>query len=153
VAPRRIELSTSCDVPVEVLGQFVQDVAAEAEWVPMLESLEVLSADEAGLVQRGRLTTSILGIVKETYEIEYAYEPNVMHYRLPGPTRLQKVQEGSYSASDNGDGTSTFSILLLTQDSVPAPSFVKKSAAEKVQRMIMAAAKSFVEEHRGRYET
>lgn len=151
--PDKIECSIQCDVPVDVLGRFAQDVAAEAEWVPMLEKFELLESDEEGRVKRGMLTTSILGLVKETYEMEYSYDSNQMNYRLPKPTKMQKVQEGSYTATDNGDGTSTFHILLLTENSAPAPGFVKKKAARKVQDMIMNAAKSFVETNKSRYES
>ncbi|MDP4014340.1 MAG: hypothetical protein U0990_10490 [Candidatus Nanopelagicales bacterium] len=147
-----VECSISCEVPVHVLGRFCQDVAAEAEWVPMLEKFELLESDDEGRVMRGMLSSSILGMVKETYEMHYWYEPNVMHYKLPNPSKLQKVQEGTYSAIDNGDGTSTFEIFLRTDNSAPAPGFVKKKAAEKVQDMIMSAAKKFVEANRARYE-
>lgn len=147
-----VECSIVCDVPVGVLTKFAQDVAAEAEWVPMLEKFELLESDDEGRVKRGMLSSSILGMVKETYEMEYSYMEDGMHYLLPRPSKLQKVQEGTYTASDNGDGTSTFHIFLRTDNSAPAPGFVKKKAAAKVQDMIMAAAKKFVEANRSRYE-
>ena len=139
-------------MPYEVLVRFVQDVQAEAEWVPMLKSYESLEQDDQGREVRGQLTTNILGLVEDTYLMTYTYGPDRMNYELPEPTKLQKVQKGSYVARDNNDGSSTFQIILDTENTVPAPALVRKRAAAKVSDMIMKAAKKYVESNRAKYE-
>ncbi len=126
--------SIRIDAPPERIMAVIADFPAYPDWAASVKSAEVAEMGAEGRARRVRFTLDA-GIVKDQYELEYAWsgDERVEWNLVKG--QMQKLQHGSYVLEPAGDSTEvTYS---LTVDlAIPMLGMLKR----KAERVIMDTA-------------
>jgi len=77
-------------------------------------------------------------VVQDEYTLVYEYAEDLsrIQWRLAGPSKIQKAQDGSYDIEENPDGTSTVTYTLAVELSIGMLGMFKR----KAEKMIMDSA-------------
>ncbi|MEQ4302116.1 SRPBCC family protein [Plantactinospora sp. B6F1] len=107
------------------------------EWADAVKRVEVVEEYEDGYPARVRFVLDA-SVMTDEYTLAYEYAEDVsrIEWHLVEPSRMQKVQNGSYDIEDNGDGTSTVTYTLEVELSVGMLGMFRR----KAEKMIMDAA-------------
>jgi ribosome-associated toxin RatA of RatAB toxin-antitoxin module len=135
-------LSVTVDAPLDQELSFLRDIDNQKNWFPGNEVSEVLERDENGLPTRARLVNDVK-VAKDDFTLDYTHNDTGFSWRLPAPTKVQKVQEGSWSLADKG-GQTEATMALTIDTSLPLPGFVqKKTLNDTLKGATSALAKQF----------
>jgi ribosome-associated toxin RatA of RatAB toxin-antitoxin module len=135
-------LTVTVNAPVDQVLEFLRDIDNQKNWFPGNEVSEVLERDENGLPTRARLVNDVK-VAKDDFTLDYTHTDNGFSWRLPAPTKVQKVQEGSWSLADKG-GQTEATMALTIDTSLPLPGFVqKKTLNDTLKGATSALAKQF----------
>jgi ribosome-associated toxin RatA of RatAB toxin-antitoxin module len=135
-------LSVTVDAPLDQVLSFLRDIDNQKNWFPGNEVSEVLERDENGLPTRARLVNDVK-VAKDDFTLDYTHNDTGFSWRLPAPTKVQKVQEGSWSLADKG-GQTEATMALTIDTSLPLPGFVqKKTLNDTLKGATSALAKQF----------
>jgi ribosome-associated toxin RatA of RatAB toxin-antitoxin module len=107
------------------------------EWVSAVKKIEVIEEYEDGYASQVRFVLDA-GVVTDEYTLRYEYAEDIsrIEWRLVAPSKMQKVQDGSYDIVDNGDGTSTVTYTLAVELAIGMLGMFKR----KAEKMIMDTA-------------
>ncbi|MFY1672322.1 SRPBCC family protein [Plantactinospora sp. WMMB334] len=107
------------------------------EWTDAVKRVEVVEEYEDGYPARVRFVLDA-SVMTDEYTLAYEYAEDIsrIEWHLVEPSRMQKVQNGSYDIEDNGDGTSTVTYTLEVELSVGMLGMFRR----KAEKMIMDAA-------------
>ncbi|MGX7675386.1 SRPBCC family protein [Plantactinospora sp. DSM 117369] len=122
--------------PSEVTA-VICDFPRYPEWADAVKRVEVVEEYEDGYPARVRFVLDA-SVMTDEYTLAYEYAEDIsrIEWHLVEPSRMQKVQNGSYDIEDNGDGTSTVTYTLEVELSVGMLGMFRR----KAEKMIMDAA-------------
>jgi ribosome-associated toxin RatA of RatAB toxin-antitoxin module len=135
-------LSVVVNAPVAQVLDFLRDIDNQHTWFPGNEVSQVVERDANGLPSKARLVNDVK-VAKDDFTLDYEHTDSGFSWRLTAPTRVQKMQEGSWRLADKGGQTeATMSLALDT--SLPLPGFVqKKTLNDTLKGATSALAKQF----------
>lgn len=123
--------------PPDRVAAVIADFPRYPEWTDAVKSVEVLQEYEDGYASQVRFVLDA-GVMSDEYTLFYEYAEDLcrIEWRLVEPSRMQRVQTGSYDIDDNGDGSSTVTYTLAVELSVGMLGMFRR----KAEKMIMDAA-------------
>jgi ribosome-associated toxin RatA of RatAB toxin-antitoxin module len=109
----------------------IADVEAYPEWTASVKSVEILTVYEDD--GRPGEATFVLdaGAIKDTYTLSYEWDADDEVRWTLVKASLLRALDGSYTLSDNGDGTTDVTYQLTVELSIPMLGLMKRKA-EKV---------------------
>ena len=135
-------LSVTVNAPADQVIAFLRDIDNQKNWFPGCIESEVLQRDEAGHPSRVRLINDVK-VAKDEFQLDYTHNPTGFSWVLPEPTKVQKMQEGSWSVVDKG-GKSEATMSLTIDTPLPLPGFVqKKTLKDTLKGATKALAQQF----------
>lgn len=135
-------MTVTVNAPLAQVLDFLRDLDNQHTWFPGNEVSEVLERNDSGLPTKARLVNDVK-VAKDDFVLDYTHSDTGFSWRLPAPTRVQKVQEGSWSLVDRGDKTEV-TMALTIDTSLPLPGFVqKKTLNDTLKGATSALAKRF----------
>jgi ribosome-associated toxin RatA of RatAB toxin-antitoxin module len=123
--------------PRAQIAEVICDFARYPEWVSAVKRTEVLEEYEDGYASQVRFVLDA-GVIQDEYTLVYEYAEDIsrVEWHLVEPSRIQKVQDGSYDIEENPDGTSTVTYTLSVELSIGMLGMFKR----KAEKMIMDTA-------------
>lgn len=121
----------------ERVAAVICDLPRYPEWTDALRQVEVLEEDADGYARQVRFTLDA-GVLVDEYVLVYEYADDLSRigWHLAAPSRMQRIQRGSYDLVGNADGTTTVTYTLEVELSVGMLGMFRR----KAERMIMEAA-------------
>ncbi|HEX5541490.1 MAG TPA: SRPBCC family protein [Micromonospora sp.] len=125
------------DAPPARVAAVICDFPRYPEWAGAIKNATVLEEYEDGYPSQVRFVLDA-GVVADEYTLAYEYAEDIsrIEWRLVAPSKMQKVQRGSYDLVDNDDGTCTVTYTLEIELSVAMLGMFRR----KAERAIMDAA-------------
>jgi ribosome-associated toxin RatA of RatAB toxin-antitoxin module len=117
-------MSVTVNAPVDQVLAFLRDIDNQKNWFPGNNDSQVLERDEAGLPTKARLVNDVK-VAKDEFVLDYTHTDSGFSWHLPEPTKVQKVQEGSWALADKG-GRTEATMSLTIDTTLPLPGFVQK---------------------------
>ncbi|RIV38442.1 SRPBCC family protein [Micromonospora radicis] len=113
------------------------DFASYPEWADAVREAEVVEEYEDGYASQVRFVLDA-GVMADEYVLEYAYAEDLSHieWHLVAPSKMQKLQRGSYDLAGNADGGTTVTYTLEVELAVGMLGMFRR----KAEKMIMDAA-------------
>jgi carbon monoxide dehydrogenase subunit G len=123
--------------PPERVVEVICDFPRYPEWVSAVKRAEVTEEYEDGYASQVKFVLDA-GVVQDEYTLVYEYAEDLsrIQWRLAGPSKIQKAQDGSYDIEQNPDGTSTVTYTLAVELSIGMLGLFKR----KAEKMIMDSA-------------
>jgi carbon monoxide dehydrogenase subunit G len=123
--------------PPERVVEVICDFPRYPEWVSAVKRAEVTEEYEDGYASQVKFVLDA-GVVQDAYTLVYEYAEDLsrIQWRLAGPSKIQKAQDGSYDIEQNPDGTSTVTYTLAVELSIGMLGMFKR----KAEKMIMDSA-------------
>ena len=135
-------MTVTVNAPLAQVLAFLRDIDNQKNWFPGNLESEVLERDEDGLPTKARLVNDVK-VAKDDFTLDYTHNDTGFSWHLPSPTKVQKVQEGSWSLADRGDQTEA-TMTLMVDTSLPLPGFVqKKTVKDTLKGATSSLAKQF----------
>ena len=135
-------MSVTVNAPLAQVLAFLRDIDNQKNWFPGNLVSEVIERDENGLPTKARLVNDVK-VAKDDFTLDYTHNDTGFSWHLPAPTKVQKVQEGSWSLADRGDQTEA-TMTLMVDTSLPLPGFVqKKTVKDTLKGATSSLAKQF----------
>ena len=135
-------LTVTVNAPLATVLDFLRDIDNQKNWFPGNLESQVLERDEDGLPTKARLVNDVK-VAKDDFTLDYTHHDSGFSWRLPAPTKVQKLQEGSWSLVDRGAQTEA-TMTLTVDTSLPLPGFVqKKTVKDTLKGATSALAKQF----------
>ncbi|MGU3434077.1 SRPBCC family protein [Actinomycetes bacterium M1A6_2h] len=138
---RSIVVDASSDKVMDVIADFT----AYPEWVSAAKSVEVLDTASSGRAERVKFVLDA-GMVKDTYELKYDWSvdgKSVAWHLVSG--EMQKSQVGSYTLTDNADGTTDVAYELTVDLAIPMIGLFKRKAEKVITDTALKELKKRVE--------
>jgi carbon monoxide dehydrogenase subunit G len=128
------------------IAEVICDFGTYPRWIPAMKSTEVLSEYEDGYAAEVTFALDA-GVVSDEYTVVYEYAEDLSHieWKLVKPSRMQKVQNGSYDLVDNGDGTTTVTYTLEVDLTMPVLGMFKRKAEKAIMDAALGGLKKRVE--------
>ena len=129
--------SIQVHAPLDRVAAVICDFPRYPEWVDAVKQVEVLSEYEDGYAAEVRFVIDA-GVMADDYTLEYSYAEDLsrIEWRLVAPSKMQRLQNGSYDLVDNGDGTCTVTYTLEVELSIGMLGMFRR----KAEKMIMDTA-------------
>jgi hypothetical protein len=114
---------------VEVQGSFddvlatIRDVESQVEWVPEILEAELLEVYDDGLPATARFKASAT-VGTDEYTLSYEHRDDGMSWTLL-KGRLQTGQEGDYTLTKAGRGSTSVTFSLTIRHNLPLPGFIR----------------------------
>lgn len=126
----------------------ISDFPRYPEWTDAVKSAEVVQEYEDGYASQVRFVMDA-GVVSDEYTLAYEYAEDLsrIEWRLVAPSRMQRIQTGSYDIVDNGDGTSTVTYSLEVELSVGMLGMFRRKAEKMIMDAALKQLKRRVEAH------
>ncbi|HEX8631998.1 MAG TPA: SRPBCC family protein [Catenuloplanes sp.] len=123
--------------PVARVAAVICDFARYPQWAEAMKQVEVLEEYEDGYASQVRFVIDA-GVLADDYTLVYEYAEDIsrIEWHLVAPSKMQRVQNGSYDLADNGDGTTTVTYTLEVELSVAMLGMFRR----KAEKMIMDTA-------------
>jgi ribosome-associated toxin RatA of RatAB toxin-antitoxin module len=138
VADRRV-VAAAPDVVFDV----IVDIESYPRWQDDVKTVEVLDRDERGRPARARFVVDAR-LFQADYTLGYTYDEHEVSWQLIASDQLRTL-DGSYTVTNNGDGTSTVTYQLDADPAVSIPGFMRRSAAQRIVRSALDDLKRRVE--------
>jgi ribosome-associated toxin RatA of RatAB toxin-antitoxin module len=121
----------------EQVAAVICDFPRYPEWVSAVKKIEVVEEYEDGYASQVHFVLDA-GVVTDEYTLQYEYAEDIsrIEWQLVAPSKMQKVQNGSYDIADNGDATSTVTYTLEVDLAIGMLGMFKR----KAEKMIMDTA-------------
>lgn len=122
----------------------INDLPAYPEWADGVKNAEVIEAFEDGRVKVVELDFAS-GPIKDKFRLEYEWNglDSVSWWLIEG--KVLTKEEGTYSLSDNGDGTFKVSYDLEVGTSMKLPGMIKRKAEKMMIKTALDGLKKRVE--------
>ena len=123
--------------PRDRVVEVICDFPKYPEWVSAAKRVEVVEEYEDGYASQVRFVLDA-GVVQDEYTLVYEYAEDLsrIEWHLAAPSKIQKVQDGSYDIEEQSDGTSTVTYTLAVELSIGMLGMFKR----KAEKMIMDTA-------------
>jgi uncharacterized membrane protein len=123
--------------PRDRVVEVICDFPRYPEWVSAARRVEVVEEYEDGYASQVRFVLDA-GVVQDEYTLVYEYAEDLsrIQWHLAAPSKIQKVQNGSYDIEEQPDGTSTVTYTLAVELSIGMLGMFKR----KAEKMIMDTA-------------
>jgi ribosome-associated toxin RatA of RatAB toxin-antitoxin module len=121
----------------ERVASVICDFPNYPEWASAIKRVEVLEEYEDGYASQVQFTIDA-GVLADKYTLQYEYAEDIsrIEWSLVAPSKVQKVQNGSYDIADNGDGSTTVVYSLSVELAIGMLGMFKR----KAEKMIMDTA-------------
>jgi ribosome-associated toxin RatA of RatAB toxin-antitoxin module len=128
--------SIQVHAPTDRVAAVICDFPRYPEWAEATKQVEILE-ESGGRATRVRFVIDAQ-VMADDYTLAYSYADDLSRiaWRLVAPSRMQRVQNGSYDLSDNGDGTCTVTSTLEVELSIGMLGMFRR----KAEKMIMDTA-------------
>jgi ribosome-associated toxin RatA of RatAB toxin-antitoxin module len=128
------------------IAAVICDFGAYPQWIPAMKRTDVLSQYEDGYAADVTFALDA-GVVSDEYTVVYEYSEDLSHieWKLVKPSKMQKVQNGSYDLVDNGDGTTTVTYTLEVDLTMPVLGMFKRKAEKAIMDAALGGLKKRVE--------
>lgn len=132
--------------PPAAVAAVVCDFAGYPRWADAVREAEVVEEYEDGYASQVRFVLDA-GPMADEYTLRYEYSEDIsrIEWHLVAPSKMQKVQDGSYDIEDNGDGTSTVTYTLAVELSIAMLGMFKRKAEKMIMDTALRALKRRVE--------
>jgi ribosome-associated toxin RatA of RatAB toxin-antitoxin module len=123
--------------PVDRVAAVICDFPRYPEWADATKQVEVVEEYEDGYASQVRFVIDAQVMADEyTLAYEYADDLSRIEWSLVAPSKMQRLQNGSYDLVDNGDGTCTVTYTLEVELSIGMLGMFRR----KAEKMIMDTA-------------
>lgn len=128
------------------IAAVICDFGAYPQWIPAMKRTDVLTEYEDGYAAEVTFALDA-GVVSDEYTVVYEYAEDLSHieWKLVKPSKMQKVQNGSYDLVDNGDGTATVTYTLEVDLTMPVLGMFKRKAEKAIMDAALGGLKKRVE--------
>jgi uncharacterized membrane protein len=132
--------------PPARVAEVICDFASYPEWTEELKRVEVVEEYEDGYASQVRFTLDA-GVLADEYTLTYEYAEDIsrIEWHLVEPSKMQKVQDGSYDIEDNGDGTTTVTYTLAVELAVGMLGMFRRKAEKRIMDTALKQLKRRVE--------
>jgi len=129
--------SITIAAPRARIAEVICDFPKYPEWVSAAKRVEVVEEYEDGYASQVKFVLDA-GMVQDEYTLVYEYAEDLsrIEWHLAAPSKIQKVQDGSYDIEEHEDGTSTVTYTLEVELSIGMLGMFKR----KAEKMIMDTA-------------
>jgi len=139
---------TSGGIVISATPEQIMDVIADLEsypsWSEGMKAAEILESTPQGRPAVARLNFQAGGI-KDEYLLAYTWDgEESVSWTLQQGTIL-KAQDGSYTLTDNGDGTVQVEYALVIELSIPMIGMIRKRAEKQIIKTALEGLKKRVE--------
>ncbi len=117
-------MTVTVNAPVDQVLALLLDIDNQSRWFPGNTESEVLERDEQGRPTRARLVND-MKVAKDEFVLAYSHTDDGFSWTLPEPTKVQKVQEGSWRLTDKGGATEA-TMSLTVDTTLPMPGVMQK---------------------------
>ncbi len=113
------------------------DFPSYPRWTEAMREVEVIEEYEDGYASQVRFVLDA-GVLADEYVLEYAYAEDLsrIEWHLVMPSKMQKLQRGSYDLVGNADGSTTVTYTLEVELAVGMLGMFRR----KAEKMIMDTA-------------
>jgi ribosome-associated toxin RatA of RatAB toxin-antitoxin module len=121
----------------ERVAEVICDFGRYPEWVGAVKSAQVIEEYEDGYASQVRFVLDA-GVLADEYTLRYEYADDLsrIEWCLAEPSRMQKVQDGSYDITAGPDGGSIVTYTLRVELAIGMLGMLKR----KAEKMIMDTA-------------
>jgi ribosome-associated toxin RatA of RatAB toxin-antitoxin module len=139
------ESSIDIDAAPAAVMAVIADLASYPQWSDGIVSVQVLSVYEEDDRPADARFQVESGLIKDTYELEYDWneERSVSWTLTKGD--LLKAMDGSYTLTDNGNGTTTVQYRLSVDVRIPMIGAMKRKAEKVIIDTALKGLKKRVE--------
>jgi len=132
--------------PADRVAAVVSDFARYPEWAGGIKAAEVVEEYEDGYASQVRFVLDA-GVLQDEYTLAYEYSEDLsrIEWHLVAPSKLQRVQRGSYDIEDNGDGTSTVTYTLEVELAMAMLGMFQRKAEKMIMDVALKELKRRVE--------
>jgi hypothetical protein len=135
-------MSVTVNAPVDQVLAFLLDIDNQSAWFPGNIASEVLERDDQGRPTKARLVNDVK-VAKDEFILDYSHHEDGFSWSLPEPTKVQKVQEGSWRLADKG-GSTEATMSLSVDTTLPLPGIVqRKTLKDTLKGATSALTKRF----------
>lgn len=129
--------SIQVQAPLPRVAAVICDFARYPEWADAMKQVEVVEEDEHGHAGKVRFVIDA-GVLTDEYTLAYSYADDLsrIEWSLLAPSKMQRVQNGSYDLVDDGDGTCTVTYTLEVELTIGMLGMFRR----KAEKMIMDTA-------------
>jgi ribosome-associated toxin RatA of RatAB toxin-antitoxin module len=132
--------------PRSRVAEVICDFARYPEWVSVARQVEIVEEYEDGYASQVRFVLDA-GVIQDEYTLAYEYAEDIsrIEWHLVAPSRIQKVQDGSYDIEENSDGTCTVTYALAVELSIGMLGMFKRKAEKMILENALRELKRRVE--------
>jgi uncharacterized membrane protein len=129
--------SIQVHAPTDRVAAVICDFPRYPEWADAMKQVEVVEEYEDGYASQVRFVIDA-GVMADDYTLAYEYADDIsrIEWRLVSPSKMQRVQNGSYDLTGNADGTTTVTYTLEVELSIGMLGMFRR----KAEKMIMDTA-------------
>jgi carbon monoxide dehydrogenase subunit G len=138
--------SITINAPVARVAEVICDFRSYPEWADAMKLVEVVEEYEDGYAAQVRFVIDA-GVLADDYTLAYEYAEDVsrIEWSLAAPSKMQRVQNGSYDLADNGDGTTTVTYTLEVELSIGMMGMFRRKAEKMIMDTALKQLKTRVE--------
>jgi uncharacterized membrane protein len=135
--PESSTQSITVNAPADRVAEVICDFASYPKWAEAIRQVEVVEEYEDGYASKVHFVIDA-GVVADAYTLAYEYADDIsrIEWHLVAPSKMQRVQIGSYDLVDHGDGTCTVTYTLEVELSIGMLGMFRR----KAEKMIMDTA-------------
>jgi len=130
--------------PAAIMG-VISDLAAYPQWSDGISSVEVLSLYEEDSRPADARFSLASGPIKDTYELEYDWDDDKSVSWTLTKAEMLTAMDGSYTLTENGDGTTTVHYQLAVDVKIPMIGMIKRKAERVIVDTALKGLKKRVE--------
>jgi ribosome-associated toxin RatA of RatAB toxin-antitoxin module len=112
------------DAPPSRVLATIRDVASQPEWVPEVQTAEVLETNEDGTPATAHFTAKT-AVGTDSYTLAYEHRPDGMSWSLV-EGRLQTGQQATYTLRKTGRTGTEVTFDLRISHNLPLPGFIRR---------------------------
>ena len=123
----------------------IADLVAYPQWSDGISSVEVLSLYEEDARPADARFSLASGPIKDTYELEYDWDDDKSVSWTLTKAEMLTAMDGSYTLTENGDGTTTVHYRLAVDVKIPMIGMIKRKAERVIVDTALKGLKKRVE--------
>lgn len=144
-----VSVSNAVDIRATVaeVMEVIADVESLPQWSKAHVFAEILDKDADGWPLKARTGVKSFGFSDEML-LDYTWYDGEVSWQLAEESKVQKLQNATYTLTDNGDGTTHVVFAIEVDLKTPLPSLVVKKAQKHAAEV---ATKGLKDETERRY--
>jgi len=141
----KTESSIIIDAAPAAIMAVIADLAAYPQWSDGISSVEVLSLYEDDSRPADARFSLASGPIKDTYELEYDWDNDKSVTWTLTKAEMLTAMDGSYTLTENEDGTTTVHYELAVDVKIPMIGMIKRKAERVIVDTALKGLKKRVE--------